>query len=127
MSDKETMPVHSTGAMREKLNSARYDLMPARVVNEAYARVAEHGMKKYSARNWERGLPVSQIADSLQRHLWAYMEGQDKDNDSGLSHLDHVLWNAVALCFNEYHKMCDDRIPPITPKVKSKVILEKES
>jgi hypothetical protein len=68
-------------------------------------------MEKYDARNWEKGLPVSQIASSLQRHLWAYMDGIEKDDDSGLPHLEHMLWNACALVYNAHHKLCDDRIP----------------
>lgn len=106
-----THPAHSTGAMREKLNSPRYDLMPSRIVNDAYGRVAEFGASKYTPRNWEKGLPVVQIAGSLQRHLWAYLEGENNDPESGLSHLDHIIWNAAALCFNEHHGLCDDRIP----------------
>lgn len=102
---------HSTGAKREKLEANRYDLMPSRIVNEAYARVAAFGAKKYEPRNWERGLPSVQITGSLERHLWAWLEGQDKDPESGLSHLDHVLWNAVALCFNEVNEIGDNRIP----------------
>lgn len=105
------MPRSETGAQREKLASLRYDFMPAKDVNEAYARVAAFGAEKYDTDNWRKGLPVSQIASSLQRHLWAYMEGENTDAESGLSHLDHVLWNAVALVFNEANNMCDDRFP----------------
>lgn len=104
---------HTSGAKREKLNSIRYDYMPARIVNESYARVADMGAKKYAPWNWAKGLPVSQLASSLQRHLWAYMEGEDHDPESGLSHLDHVLWNAVALVYNEYHGIQDDRFKNI--------------
>ncbi len=107
--DFNDFPAAETGALREKLNNVRYDLMPALCVNEAYGRVAEFGAKKYAPRNWEKGIPQSQIATSLQRHLWAYMEGQDNDPESGLSHLDHLLWNAVAMVFNEYHNIQDDR------------------
>lgn len=104
---------HTTGALREKMGSPRYDYMPSRIVNEAYGRVAEFGAVKYAARNWEKGLPMSQISSSLQRHLFAFMDGEDKDPESGLSHLDHMLWNAVALVYGEYHDLCDDRMPMV--------------
>lgn len=104
---------HTSGAKREKMGNPRYDLMPARIVNDAYGRVAEFGMVKYSARNWEKGLPASQIAASLQRHLWAYMDGENKDTESGLSHLDHLLWNVVALLYNNHHGIEDDRITAV--------------
>jgi hypothetical protein len=101
---------HNTGAKREKLNKLRYDLMPALEVNEAYARVANFGCEKYTADNWQLGLPMVQLSDSLQRHLWAWLKGENTDKESGLSHLDHVLWNAVALVYNEENKLCDNRI-----------------
>jgi hypothetical protein len=110
-------PEHSTGAKREKLAGPRYDLMPSRIVNDSYARVAAFGAIKYAPRNWEKGLPMSNIANSLQRHLWAFMDGEDNDPESGLSHLDHVLWNAVALCFNREKNLCDDRIGPPERKI----------
>lgn len=106
------MPVHSTGARREKLGSNRYDYMPSREVNEAYSRVATFGAKKYDTDNWMKGLPMSQITSSLERHLWAFMSGEDFDNGeggSGLCHLDHILWNAVALVYFRDKGTMDDR------------------
>lgn len=104
---------HSSGAQREKMGKPRYDLMPARLVNDYYAKIADFGAQKYAARNWEKGLPQSQIADSLQRHLWAYMEGEDLDQESKLEHVGHILWNAVALLYGYHHKLEDDRIPVV--------------
>ena len=108
------MPRHSTGAMREKLDVLRYDYMPQLEVNEAYARVATHGAKKYDTDNWMKGLPISQVIGSLFRHCWALMRGEDYDNGprgSGLHHTDHILWNAVTLVYYFRHGMCDDRFP----------------
>lgn len=117
--DYAETPVDSnTGAKREKLNSIRYDYMPSRIVNDAYARVASFGAKKYEPWNWAKGLPMSQIKSSLERHLWAYFEGEDKDDESKLSHLDHVLWNAIALVYNEYHQIQDDRFKNIPKHAK---------
>lgn len=112
--DQNSMPVHSTGAKREKLAAQRYDFMPALEVNEAYARVATFGAQKYDTDNWMKGLPVSQVVGSLMRHIWALMRGEDYDTGpggSGLHHTDHILWNAVALVYFFKHRMCDDRFP----------------
>lgn len=101
-----------TGALREKMGSLRYDYMPQRITNEAYARVAKFGHAKYDIDNWAKGLPVSQIASSLQRHLWEFMEARDRDDGEGGSgelHTDHILWNAVALCYAMHHNLEDDR------------------
>ena len=106
-------PESETGAKREKMNSIRYDYLPMLPVVESYSRVADFGAQKYAPWNWAKGIPQSQISSSLQRHLWAYMEGQDKDPESGLSHLDHMLWNAIAMVYNEYNKIQDDRFKNI--------------
>ena len=103
------MPVAETGAKREKLYSVRYDYLPMKDVAEAYCKIADFGAKKYDVDNWKKGLPMSQVAASLQRHLWAFLEGEDNDQESGLNHLDHVLWNAVALVYYKNRNMMDDR------------------
>lgn len=106
------MPAAESGAQREKLGAIRYDYMPFREVVEAYARVAEFGARKYDVDNWMKGLPTSQIFGSLMRHTWAWMTGQNRDEESGLLHTDHILWNAVALVYNQANKPeCDDRFP----------------
>jgi hypothetical protein len=97
---EEKYPAASSGAMREKLQNLNYDLIPFQEIAEAYARVAEHGAKKYAPWNWSKGLPRVQILGSLLRHTFAYLRGEERDKDSGLLHSDHILWNAVALCHN---------------------------
>jgi Domain of unknown function (DUF5664) len=89
-----------SGAMREKMNDNYYDLIPFREIVDSYKRVAEFGAKKYTPWNWAKGLPRVQLIGSLLNHTWAYLRGEDKDKDSGLSHVDHILWNAVALVHN---------------------------
>lgn len=103
-------PSHKTGAKREKLGHPRYDYMPAKDTNESFARVATFGAEKYGDNNWKKGLPISQISGSLQRHLWSFMDCEDIDDDSQLEHLDHIVWNAIALRWTMTHKpACDDR------------------
>ena len=59
--------------------------------------VLEFGARKYAPRNWERGLPggLEPILDSLLRHVFAMMRGEEVDQESGLPHIDHVLCNAM--------------------------------
>lgn len=104
-----THPQNETGAQREKLNQLPYDLVPFIEIAEAYSRVAEFGAQKYDAWNWSKGLGRVQIICSLLRHTWAYMRGEDRDQDSGLLHTDHILWNAVALSHATHHDINDDR------------------
>lgn len=61
--------------------------------------VLSFGLKKYSRDNWKKGLKQTETADSLMRHLFAYLGGEDKDPETGLSHISHVQCNAM---FMEY-------------------------
>ena len=74
-------------------------------------RVLEFGAKKYGDYNWTKGLSIRETCESLKRHLDAFMEGEDKDNESGLSHIGHIQCNALFLSWMmENRKDLDDRI-----------------
>lgn len=113
MTDTEH-PVATSGAKREKLHVAPYDLVPFQEITDAYARVAEFGAKKYGPWNWAKGLPRVQLLGSLLRHAFAYLRGEDYDRETGLLHADHILWNAAALCHNVQHCLEDGRRPDPT-------------
>ena len=66
---------------------------------EGMVRVLEMGARKYSKDNWKLGMPVTQVCESLMRHLFAYMSGEDKDPESGENHMAHVLVNAMFIEF----------------------------
>ena len=102
-------PAAASGAKREKLHVLPYDLVPFQEMTEAYVRVAEFGSKKYESWNWSKGLSRVQILGSLLRHTFAYLRGEETDKDSGLSHTDHILWNAVALAHNVHWNLEDGR------------------
>lgn len=55
------------------------------------------GAMKYAPRNWERGMKYSDVMASLDRHWNAFKSGEDHDGESGLYHMVHVCWNAMAL------------------------------
>ena len=50
------------------------------------------GALKYSARNWEKGMPFSRVTDSMFRHLLAWMEGRTDED-----HLAAIITNATFL------------------------------
>jgi hypothetical protein len=84
--------VFASGARRDtNEGKGRYDLLPPL----ALQRVAQHyeaGAKKYEDRNWERGIPVSRMFDSMIRHAFQALSGE-RDED----HLAAVVFNALGI------------------------------
>lgn len=60
-------------------------------------RVLEFGAKKYSRDNWKKGLKTTEIVDSMLRHIYAYLNGEDVDPESGINHTGHIMCNAMFL------------------------------
>jgi hypothetical protein len=58
------------------------------------ARHYEDGAKKYSDRNWEKGIPAHCYVDSAVRHYLKWLRG-----DSDEPHARAVLWNLLSLEF----------------------------
>lgn len=75
------------------------------------ADILTFGMGKYSRGNWKKGLPVTQVIDSLCRHLVAYLDPDqpDVDAETGLPHVDHITVNALFLATMARRAECDDR------------------
>ena len=86
-------------------------VLEANKAMEGVAKVLMHGKAKYHRGNWLGGLAHMGIVDCLMRHLTAYVSGEDKDAESGLPHVDHVLANALFLS-QMYHTRpdLDDRV-----------------
>ena len=70
----------------------RLDLLPPKAIL-AIGEVMTYGAAKYGTNNWQGVAPDRYIA-ALLRHLLAYMDGQERDGESGLPHLWPALTNA---------------------------------
>lgn len=67
-------------------------------------------VKKYGKHNWKKGLTLSSLIDSLDRHKLMFINGENIDAESGLPHVDHLLWNALILAEMYYTRPdMDDR------------------
>lgn len=74
-----------------------YHLFPLDAYEEI-CRVMAFGAKKYSERNWERGMSWSRVSRSMFSHFFAMCRGETHDHESGCTHAGHMAWNAIALC-----------------------------
>ena len=71
---------------------------------KAVAEVRMYGTEKYGdSENWRKVEPKRYV-DALYRHLLAYIEGNEVDEESGLSHLSHMACNLSFLLDKEYLK-----------------------
>ena len=69
---------------------------------KAVAEVRMYGTEKYGdSANWRKVEPKRYV-DALYRHLLAYIEGNEVDEESGLSHLAHMACNISFLLDKEY-------------------------
>lgn len=55
------------------------------------------GEQKYDRYNYLKGYPWSLSVDALFRHMFAFLAGENRDEESGLLHTAHVAWHALTL------------------------------
>lgn len=100
------------GGKRDNEGKTRLSLIPPASM-EQMAKVLEFGASKYGDHNWRAAGPnlsLLKIVDSLKRHLLSFEKGQDVDEESGLSHIGHILCNAAFLAqLQEDGTLEDDR------------------
>lgn len=83
---------------------------------ECMVKVLEYGAKKYAPHNWKKGYKMTEVANSLYRHIIARLGYEYYDDDSLLPHDGHILCNLMFLSYCLVHREeLDDRIhSPVT-------------
>ena len=77
---------------------------------EPMVEVLMFGAEKYSSWNWTKGLSWVETCESLQRHLTAFIQGEDNDPESKIGHVGHIMCNAMFLSYMfMFRKDLDDR------------------
>lgn len=56
-----------------------------------------HCVVRRGERNWEKGMAWGRLSGALLRHLFAWMNGEDRDPESGMRHLAHAACCALML------------------------------
>lgn len=108
-----------TGAVKHDQGKAPMSLL-SREALEQVALVMEFGRQKYAAHNWRQGFAWSRPLSAAMRHIMAFNDGEDKDPESGLSHLAHAACCIMFLLeFEKTHPDLDDRWKPPTKETSS--------
>jgi hypothetical protein len=110
MRDEEDQLGKEVAARFDK-GKARYDLLPPVAIHELTL-VYTYGCIKYDDDNWWKGMPWKKVIGPMLRHAYKWLRGEKYDPESGLHHLAHLAWNAIALfCYQSKGIGIDNRHP----------------
>lgn len=80
----------STGAKRQDDSGKGMPSLCSPLSHKILAKHMQGGVEAgYDPRNWEKGLTLCSVLDSLERHIWDIREGKTDENHSAA-----MLWNA---------------------------------
>lgn len=105
--------------LRFNQGKIRVDLLPPDAI-QALAILMTVNEAKYPDRNWEKGMPMSDVLASLERHMLALKAGEDVDPTDGQLHAVKIMWNGMALA--SYHLrgiVQDDRVHLKLPSLEN--------
>jgi hypothetical protein len=86
----------TVGGTKHDNGKPRMDLLPFEAIEEV-AKVLGLGAEKYSPWNWYKGFDYGRLLGASLRHISAFQQGQDKDPETGQSHLAHAACNLLFL------------------------------
>lgn len=84
------------GGVKHDGEKPRMDLVSP-VAAVELAKVLTFGAKKYAAHNWRKGIAYTRCIAAILRHTYAYLAGETLDPETGLSHMAHVMCEAMFL------------------------------
>ena len=104
---------HTGTALKFDTDKLPLNLLSTEAMNQTAA-VLKFGAQKYAEHNWRKGFAWSRPLAAAMRHLTAFNDGEDKDPESGLSHLAHAACCIMFLLeFEKTHPELDDRYKPV--------------
>lgn len=111
-------------AIKHDSDKVRWELLSVDALNEI-AKVMTIGASKYTDNNWREGFKWSRLIGAAYRHLSAWHNGQDKDPETGLSHLAHLGCCVMFLLEHEKRNLgTDDRYKHTKPTSEPKLDLD---
>lgn len=98
-----------TSGVKFDSDKPRLDLLPPELLT-AVGTILTFGAKKYSDRNWEKGMEWGRLYGATLRHLIAWSSGEEADPESGYSHLWHAACNIAFLITYEERGLGEDDV-----------------
>ena len=105
--DPKTRNRYPEGGRKFDEGKPRPELIAPEMI-EALGTILAFGATKYDDRNWEKGMNWSRCFGALMRHMWAWWRGEDKDAETGQSHLWHSSCCLMFLIAYEQRKIGKD-------------------
>ena len=118
MPEMDTESGKTDKAIKHDEEKIPVELLPTQALEEI-AKVLAFGKVKYTAFNWAKGFKWTRLIGAAMRHLFAWQRGEDKDKESGLSHLAHLGCCVLFLLQHEISGLGeDDRYKEFTKEKK---------
>lgn len=74
----------------------------------AETKALEYGAEKYTRNNYKAGMDWTRVIDATLRHIIAFNNKEDFDNESKLNHLWHAKANLAMLIYYYENKIGND-------------------
>lgn len=113
--DNKPIKVEVTEGVKYDNNKAPLNLLSNYALEEV-SKVLDFGQRKYNAWNWTKGIAYSRVIAAAKRHIAAWENGIDLDEESKTNHLANAMCNLMFLLDYEVRGMkeLDDRRPKET-------------
>lgn len=98
--ERKQLKERLVGGTKHDQNKSMVELIPWEGLEEV-GFALKFGAKKYSPHNWRKGFAWSRLAGAALRHIYQWLNGEDKDPESGLSHLAHACACILMLLTHE--------------------------
>lgn len=114
----------TTDSKKYDQGKLRWDLLPLNLI-EKIVEIYTFGAEKYGPNTWqnlEDG--YNRYKAAMFRHLMEFEKGNVIDDESGMEHLAHMVWNGIAMLHASENEWCYEStyskivIPKIGQKLK---------
>ena len=106
----EVFEANKKELFKQDSGKLRIGLLPKKALGWV-VRVLEYGARKYDTWAWrDNASEWTRQSDAVQRHIWAWEQGEDLDQETGLPHLAHAICGLLILLdLNDRRLGVDDR------------------